>query len=491
MVINLVLVCGHCACDFERREYLQGCWFERWDISRLVKQSRNRDRGRVERDANVAGRVKRYVKVGGVVGTLAARLAGSRYLGLGLDRDRHAGELRDALGGLKGPLMKVAQILAMIPDALPREYVEELAQLQANAPAMGWPFVRRRMVSELGASWEDRFASFERTAAHAASLGQVHRATHADGRRLACKLQYPDMASAVEADLNQLKLVLRVYQHYDNAISTGLIHAELTARLQEELDYDREGRHLQLYRSMLKREAGVHVPGHLPELSTTRLLTMTWLSGSPLMEFTDGDVDSRNEIARNLFRAWYVPFYFYGVIHGDPHLGNYSVREDNTINLVDFGCIRIFPPKFVQGVIDLYNALRRDDRDLAVHAYETWGFRDLDREVIDALNIWAEFIYAPLLEDRSRGIQEETGLYGARVAGKVHRELRRLGGVTPPREFVLMDRAAIGLGSVFMRLRAEINWHRLFNDLIEDFDSGSLGRRQKRAVKAAGVPEAA
>ena len=424
------------------------------------------------------------------MGTLAARLAGSRYLGLELNRDRHAGELREALGGLKGPLMKVAQILATIPDALPKEYVEELAQLQANAPAMGWPFVRRRMATELGKRWQNRFASFERNAAHAASLGQVHRASHADGRRLACKLQYPDMASAVEADLNQLKLVLRVYRHYDNAISTSQIHAELTARLHEELDYDREARHLQLYRAMLKREAGVHVPDHLPALSTRRLLTMTWLAGRPLTEFTEASVETRNEIARNLFRAWYVPFYFYGVIHGDPHLGNYSVCEDNSINLVDFGCIRVFQPRFVQGVIDLYNALRHDDRELAVHAYETWGFRDLDQEVMDVLNIWAEFIYAPLLEDRSRGIQEEGGLYGARVAGKVHRELRRLGGVTPPREFVLMDRVAIGLGSVFMRLRAEINWHRLFNDLIEDFDAAALGRQQKRALKAAGVPEA-
>lgn len=439
---------------------------------------------------SIGGRVKRYVKVGGAVSTLAARLAGSRYLGIGIDRNSHANDLRVALGGLKGPLMKVAQILATIPDALPKEYSREFAHLQANAPAMGWPFVRRRMTSELGAEWEKQFASFERTAAHAASLGQVHRASHADGRQLACKLQYPDMASTVEADLKQLKLVLRLYERYDNAISTEQIHTELSARLNEELDYDREMRHLQLYRAMLKGEVGVHVPDYLPELSTKQLLTMTWLEGSPLIDFTGADLEARNEIAQNLFRAWYRPFYFYGIIHGDPHLGNYSVCEDNTINLLDFGCIRVFPSTFVEGVIDLYRALRDKDRDLAVHAYETWGFQNLNNEIMDVLNIWAEFIYGPLLEDRMRGIQEESGLYGAKVAGKVHRELRRLGGVTPPREFVLMDRAAIGLGSVFMHLRAEINWHRMFHELIEKFDAGALKRRQKRALKAAGVPEA-
>ena len=139
-------------------------------------------------------------------------------------------------------------------------------------------------------------------------------------------------------------------------------------------------------------------------------------------------------------------------------------------------------------MIDLYRALERDDRDLAVHAYETWGFENLTNEVIDVLNLWAEYLYAPLLEDRARSIDEGGGtMYGAQVAARVHRELRRLGGVRPPREFVLMDRAAVGLGSVFLRLHAEINWHRLFHDLIEDFDPARLGRRQARALKKAGL----
>ena len=106
------------------------------------------------------------------------------------------------------------------PDALPDEYVAELQQLQSNAPAMGWAFVKRRMAAELGPDWPARFASFEREAAAAASLGQVHRAVAADGTKLACKLQYPDMASAVEADLRQLKLIFGVYERYDPAIRT-------------------------------------------------------------------------------------------------------------------------------------------------------------------------------------------------------------------------------------------------------------------------------
>jgi predicted unusual protein kinase regulating ubiquinone biosynthesis (AarF/ABC1/UbiB family) len=451
------------------------------------------DDGFGKEDSTLGGRVKRYARVGSSVGGLAAQLAGARVLGRSLDRGQHSLELKQALGGLKGPLMKAAQILATIPDALPREYAEELRQLQANAPAMGWPFVKRRMRAELGPGWQGRFRSFEHHAAAAASLGQVHRAIGPDGRELACKLQYPDMQSTVEADLQQLKVIFSIYRRYDRAIDPSNIFAELSARLREELDYQREAAHMELYRAMLAAEAGVRVPEPVAELSTGRLLTMTWLAGTPLMDFIsrNADVEERNRVALNMFRAWYVPFYSYGVIHGDPHLGNYTLTDDGTVNLLDFGCIRVFPPAFVRGVIDLYEALETGNKELAVRAYETWGFTNLSHELLDALNIWAEFLYAPLLEDkRQKILQGENSLYGATVAGKVHVELRRLGGVRPPREFVLMDRAAIGLGSVFMHLKAEVNWHRLFHDLIADFDEQALAKRQKAALKKAGVPAA-
>lgn len=442
---------------------------------------------------SLGGQVKRYAKVARGMGGIAASLAGARFLGLDLDKGKHAAELKSALGGLKGPLMKVAQIMSTIPDALPKEYTAELTQLQANAPAMGWPFVRRRMAAELGPDWQMKFGRFDKEAAAAASLGQVHKATRAgDGAPLACKLQYPDMSSTVEADLRQLKLVFSIYERYDKAINTKNIHAELSARLREELDYDREARHTELYAHMLRGEDQVHVPEILHDLSTGRLLTMSWLDGTPLLDARDAPIEERNRIAMNMFRAWYVPFYEYGVIHGDPHLGNYAVRPDQAINLLDFGCIRVFPPSFVKGVIDLYQAIRDGNEELAVEAYRIWGFDRLDKETIAVLNQWAEFVYAPLMEDRTRAIEEtNTGMYGAEVASKVHRDLREIGGVTPPREFVLMDRAAIGLGSVFLHLKAEINWHRLFHDLIDGFDLAALEKRQAKALKTAKVPEAA
>ena len=440
----------------------------------------------------IGGRMRRYAKVTSTVGGLAARMAGERYLGMKIDKDVHAAQLREALGGLKGPLMKVAQILSTIPDALPEEYATELASLQADAPSMGWLFVKRRMRAELGADWQSHFSHFEKEAISAASLGQVHQAISQTGEKLAVKLQYPDMTSAIDADLKQLKLAFSVYERFDSAISTNDIYRELSERLREELDYEREAQNMRLYQIMLANESAVNLPTAVPELSTKRLLTMSWIEGQKLMAFleTNPSQDMRNEIAMNMFRIWYVPFYFYGVIHGDPHLGNYSIQPDGKINLMDFGSIRLFRPDFVSGVIDLYKALRDGDEELAVHAYEKWGFHGLDKEAISVLNVWAGFIYAPLLEDKVRPIQKmRSGTEGRELAGKVHSELKRIGGIKPPAEFVLVDRAAVGLGSVFMHLNAEVNWHQLFHEMIDDFDTDALAARQKKAALDAGLPD--
>jgi predicted unusual protein kinase regulating ubiquinone biosynthesis (AarF/ABC1/UbiB family) len=448
---------------------------------------------RDEGESSILGELRRMARTSGAVGGIAARVAGARVFGIKTDRTAHAEDLRAILGGLKGPLMKVAQFLSTVPDALPIEYAEELAQLQANAPAMGWNFVRRRMASELGPDWERRFAHFGREAAAAASLGQVHRATLPDGTEVACKLQYPDMASTVEADLRQLRVALAIYHRMDSAIDHEEVYKELTERLREELDYLREAAQMRLYGIMLADVPGVHVPVPGPGDCTKRLLTMTWLDGRPLMRRLDEDppLEERNHIAEALFLAWYVPFYRFGVIHGDPHLGNYQVRPDGSVNLLDFGAIRVFAPKFVRGVIDLYEAVRDGDDAKAHHAYETWGFTNLTREKTDVLNMWAKFLYEPLLEDRARRIQETNDpQYGREVAERVHAGLKRTGGVRPPREFVLMDRSAIGLGGVFLRLDAHLNWSRLFRRLIEGFDEDALAARQAAALRAADVPPA-
>jgi predicted unusual protein kinase regulating ubiquinone biosynthesis (AarF/ABC1/UbiB family) len=442
-------------------------------------------------------RAARYARVGTDVSGVAAKMLGARLIGRPLDAEKNAAEITAVLGGLKGPLMKVAQLLSTIPEAVPPEYAEALAGLQSNAPPMGWAFVKRRMSAELGPSWEKRFKSFEKVPAAAASLGQVHRAVALDATPLAVKLQYPDMQSAVEADLAQFGVVLALHRRMRPAIETREIAEEVGARLREELDYGREARHAYLYRMILGDEPGIRVPEVRPELSTRRLLAMTWLEGRRLLEFKGHGQEDRNRIAETMFRAWWHPFSRFGVIHGDPHLGNYTVFEEGGrpagINLLDYGCIRIFPPRFVTGVIDLYRGLQEGDEARVVAAYETWGFKGLTKELVEALNIWARFIYGPLLEDRVRPIAEgvSAAQYGRREAFRVAQALKRHGPVTVPREFVFMDRAAIGLGGVFIHLAAALNFHNLFNAAIEGYEERLLAQRQAAALGGAGLIDAA
>ena len=428
--------------------------------------------------------IKRYAKVGGVVGKLATKLASQKYLGIKLDKDKHALEIRNALGNIKGPLMKVAQLSATIPDLLPDEYARELMHLQSNAPPMGWLFVKRRMSAELSSTWQKNFVKFDKEATKAASLGQVHRAILLNKKIVACKLQYPDMESAVSADLNQLKMIFSIYQTYNKAIKTEEVYKEVTQRLKEELNYERERKLMQIFSNFFLNSKYVNIPEVYEKLSTKRLLTMSWLDGQPLLNFKDARKEVRNTIAKNMFYTWYKPFYEYGIIHGDPHLGNYTICSNLNVNLFDFGCMRIFNGKFIEGVIQLYYALQKNDISKAVHAYEQWGFKDINKNKLSVLNKWAKFIYSPLMEDKVQKIQEsDSGVYGAKVAAEVHSELKKLGGVKPPKEFVFMDRAAVGLGSVFMHLKAEVNWYRIFHDLIENFETKKMNTRQEKLLK--------
>ena len=437
-----------------------------------------------------SARFGRAASLGANLSGAAAAYGAARLFG-GADSDAQiAAALRQALGRSKGPLMKIAQMLATIPDFLPPDYARELSTLMANAPAMGWPFVQRRMRAELGPDWKSKFASFEHEAAAAASLGQVHRAVAHDGRTLACKLQYPDMSSAVASDLDQLQTIFTVVKRVNKGVDPTQIGVEMEARLVEELDYERERKHIALFREILAPVPSANLPEPVEELSTKRLLTMTWLDGAPLTDFMDAPKETRNAIATALFRAWWRPVGQYGIIHGDPHLGNYSFSADGkTLNLLDFGCVRVFPPRFIHGVLKLREGLEHENRALIEEAYDLWGFKNLKPEVIDAMGIWARFLYAPLLDRRVRKVADgmDAAEYGRNELRAMKTELMKHEAVTMPREFLLLDRAVVGLGAAFLRLRAELNFAELFDECVEGFTVETVEQRQTAALERAGL----
>ena len=222
-----------------------------------------------ERD-RLSGRVARFARVGAGLSGAAATFGRNALFGGGDADARNARALRETLGQLKGPLMKVAQMFATVPDLLPPEFAAELAELQTNAPAMGPGFVRRRMAAELGPDWQSRFAAFRpeprgRRLARARSTAP----TALDGRALAVKLQYPEMQSAVESDLGQLRAILAIGRRMFGSIDTSEVVGEISERLREELDYAHEAKAMALYRDLLRgprrhRRAGAAIRSFPP-----------------------------------------------------------------------------------------------------------------------------------------------------------------------------------------------------------------------------------
>jgi predicted unusual protein kinase regulating ubiquinone biosynthesis (AarF/ABC1/UbiB family) len=413
--------------------------------------------------SSLSKRIGRVAHVTTTLGGAAIKTLGAKLTG---HNETLPQILTDALGKLKGPAMKVGQILAMVPGMLPDDVAESLMQLHSQAPSMGWPFVRRRMAFELGAEWQTKFTYFEKEASAAASLGQVHKAQLLTGETVACKLQYPNMLSSIEGDLDQLRLLLSMYERVAPILDTSNIQHELKERLKEELDYRLELRNMERFRTLFENSnLPVRVPKSFEDYSTDRLLTMEWLDGADLMTVKTWPLELKQQVAENLFQAWYYPLYQHGVLHGDPHFGNYRMTPDGGIIVLDFGCVREFSNSFLAGVHKLYHALELNNAAKALDAYEMWGFENLTPQLVDALNIWAKFLYGPLLDDRIRPLVNSPQ-DGKDAAKAVIQALKQSGKVRPPKEFVFMDRAAVGIGSAMIHLGVELNWHRLFQNLI-------------------------
>jgi predicted unusual protein kinase regulating ubiquinone biosynthesis (AarF/ABC1/UbiB family) len=387
----------------------------------------------------------------------------TKYLSSSIDPQ----EVVKRLGSLRGPLMKVGQLLAMVPDVLPEPYAQALSTLQSQAPPMGGLFVKRRMKGELGPDWEKNFHSFELEPFAAASIGQVHRAESLTRQPLACKLQYPNMQGIIEADLVQFRFFLSLYEHKGGALKTGEFLKETEHHLYEEISYKKEAENMALFEDIFHPYPTITLPKVVPSLSTDRLLTMSYMQGASLKTFSEKPLDLRSQAAQNLFFAWYYPLYTHGALHGDPHPGNYLFSEEGHISLLDFGCVRQFSPAFLHGVRLLYEALKTNKQDLLIEAYTQWGFDSLTKELIEILTLWARFLYTPLLEDRVRPISEaDTGLQGRALIKEIFQRLKAHGKIELPREFILMDRVTVGMGAAFMKLRAEVNWHRHFEEIL-------------------------
>ncbi len=302
-----------------------------------MKEQTNIPTGKVER----AGR---FVTTGLKVGTNYIKHYTRKLIDPSITKDalhqENAEDIYDTLSNLKGSALKVAQMLSMDRGMLPKAYTERFAMSQYSAPPLSGPLVVNTFVKTLGKSPAQLYDKFDLKACNAASIGQVHKAEK-NGRQLAVKIQYPGVASSVKSDLRIVKpFAVRIVGM--NEVDMDKYFDEIESKLLEETDYE-----LELRRSQELSEQCAHIPNlvfpkYYPELSSARIITMDWLEGKHLKEFleTNPSQEVRNRIGQALWDFYQFQVHKLRKVHADPHPGNFLLREDGTVGIFDFGCVK-------------------------------------------------------------------------------------------------------------------------------------------------------
>jgi predicted unusual protein kinase regulating ubiquinone biosynthesis (AarF/ABC1/UbiB family) len=425
-----------------------------------------------------SGRARRLFSVGGLTSTV-----GGSYLWQALKRrfqsDERAGEdllaahIRNAeriVAGsteLRGAFMKLVQMLSTRTDLFPSEALERLAVVQSGVPPMPYDRVRAVLVQELGAPPEERFARFEHEAFAAASLGQVHRAELADGTAVAVKIQYPGVGETVQQDLKNVRALVKAVtaivrdvmrQDFDREE----VVRELEARLREELDYEREAQNIERFRMLFASDREVVIPRVYRALSSKRVLTMELLDGYPLQDILAPGVDDdlKRWVAEKLFRMIWRQVLEFGVLHADPHPGNYLVSHHPRIGLLDFGSVRVFEPEIRRGYLRLARGLlAHDDGEIGAACLDLGIAKDDPAPVVAMIHV--------LCEPLERDAPFDPNSYDVMARGMQVTELALAHRVFhAPGHPIFLLRALMGLDGYLKSLGAVLNWHRIFRDVV-------------------------
>ncbi len=432
-------------------------------------------------DALTSGRARRVLKVS----TLTTSVGGS-YLWQVLKRPFQSQEqterdlidthVRNALRiverstELKGAFMKLTQMLSMRSDLFPAEALTVLSTVQSSVPPMSYDVIRAQLERELGAPPERLFARFEPKAFAAASLGQVHRAVLPSGEDVVVKIQYPGVEETVVQDLKNVRALLQTLARIGRdvmrqKVDASELAAELEERLIEELDYVNEAANLARFRELFADDPELLLPKSFPEFSSRRVLTMTALDGYPLQEILGPGVDQslKDWVAIKYFRVLWRQVFEFGVLHTDPHPGNYLVTYHPKLGMLDFGSVRVFPEAIRRAYADLARAILAGDEALMGRSFVTLGFLGAEDDPAPMIRIM-RIIFEPVLRDDvydPRSYQPVDRAVEIAQIGIEHRIFKA------PGHRLFLVRALIGLESYIQQLGTVTNWHRLFRESLE------------------------
>jgi predicted unusual protein kinase regulating ubiquinone biosynthesis (AarF/ABC1/UbiB family) len=447
------------------------------------------------------GRVRRTAKVGGLVGRQTARSYAARAADVVRSEDakRSARERRqieaaeqivEVLGQMKGAAMKVGQVASFIdlsglpPDARDR-FQGKLATLRDSAPRVDFDQMRKVIETDLDASLDDIFSDFECDAVAAASIGQVYRARLLDGRRVAVKVQYPRVAAAVRADLQNLGLLLRAAKRIAPGIDPKSVAAEVRERLTEELDYEHEAQSQRTFARRFRGHPFVLVPRVLTELSRERVLVTEWVDGTGFEDVKRLPQAARDRFGEIVFRFFFGSLYRDGHFSGDPHPGNYMLLDDGRVAFLDFGMTKSIPSGRLALEAAVIRAGLEGDADAVYARLVELGFFTPDDDQIDRASLLAYFqsLQDWYAEDRDFTITPRyvARLMTAGTPGKRGWELTRRARL--PADALLARRMeGLTLG-VLGQLNATGNWHRIMREwLYGDDPSSPLGEQEAAFV---------
>ena len=271
-----------------------------------------------------------------------------------LDHD-NAEDIYDSLKSLKGSALKVAQMLSMEKHIMPKQYVEKFSLAQFSVPPLSAPLVRKTFQKYFGKAPEALFGTFEKESVAAASIGQVHRATK-DGQSLAVKIQYPGVADSISSDLALVKPVASRMFNLKGKDKEKYFK-EVEDKLLEETDYILEVKQSQEITEKCSVIPNLKFPKYYPELSSERIITMDWMQGEHLSEFTarNTNKEAADQVGQTLWDFYMYQMHHLKAVHADPHPGNFLVDKNYNLIAIDFGCIKQVPEEFYIPYFELAN----------------------------------------------------------------------------------------------------------------------------------------
>jgi predicted unusual protein kinase regulating ubiquinone biosynthesis (AarF/ABC1/UbiB family) len=447
-----------------------------------------------DRDEIPTSKVRRATSTTTALGPSSAKLAGTLLTNLARspERAREILEARHAevaeqavevLGNLRGGAMKIGQLASFVDvEFLPPEYraiyQEKLAELRDAAPAMSWGKVKRVLEDEWDEPVSALFSEIEQEAVAAASIGQVHRGVLTDGRRVAVKVQYPEIADALEADLELASVLISLGKIIAPGLDPRLVAGELKERVLEELDFELEAQHQRTFARAYRGHPFIHVPDVVTALSRRRVLVTEWVDGLRFDEILRLDQAQRDRVGEILFRFFYGSMERVGRFNTDPHPGNYLLRDDGRISFLDFGnTVTVGDRQLLRKALEA--ALKADADGFTSAAAELGYVRNLSRVDRELLMNQALALGDWYLKDRELRIDPEyvaavlAALIDPRAMEGSLKLVRQL--KVPPEE-IWLRRVEMSVLAVLGQLHATRNWHRIVLDILGGEPATELGR---------------